>query len=107
MSNGKAPVTHVAFDEAGRAVLAGSTTKVVEVVLDHLAHGWSPEEIFLQHDRVLSLAQIHAALAYYYENQAAFDAEIERQLRDSAERRSRQAGSSPFRRRLLASDEPR
>jgi hypothetical protein len=36
-------------------------------VLDKLAYGWSPEEIHFQHP-ALSLAQIHAALSYYYEN---------------------------------------
>ena len=39
--------------------------KVTEVVLDKIAYGWSPEEIHFQHPH-LSLAQIHAALTYYY-----------------------------------------
>jgi uncharacterized protein (DUF433 family) len=37
--------------------------------LDHLAYGWSPEEMHYQHPP-LSLAQIHAALAYYFDHQA-------------------------------------
>lgn len=74
--------TQIEIDADGVAWLAGTQVKVVEVVLDKLAHGWSPEEIHFQHPH-LSLAQIHGALTYYYENQAALDAEIERRLRES------------------------
>ena len=59
---------------------------------------WSPEAIHIQHPD-LSLAQIHAALAYYYDHKAEFDAEIERQLRDVATLTA-QAGESPVRHRL-------
>jgi hypothetical protein len=47
----------------------------------------------------LSLAQIHAALSYYYDHQQAFDAEIERQLRE-VEALAAEAADSPFWRRL-------
>ena len=67
--------TQIEIDAAGVAWIAGTRTKVKEVVLDKLAHGWSPEEIHFQH-RHLSMAQIHAALAYYYENQDRLDEEI-------------------------------
>jgi uncharacterized protein (DUF433 family) len=55
---------------------------VIEVVLDHLAYGWSPEEIHFQHTH-LSLAQIHAALSYYHDHQTELDAEIQRQLAEA------------------------
>lgn len=71
--------TQIALDERGVAWVVGANTKVKEIVLDRLAHGWSPEEMHFQH-RHLSLAQIHAALAYYYEHQEQFDEEIERDL---------------------------
>jgi hypothetical protein len=74
--------------------------KVIEVVLDKLAHGWSPEEIHFQHSH-LSLAQIHAALSYYYDNQQTFEATIERQLQ-AIEAMAAQASDSPFRKRLRA-----
>ena len=63
------------------AWIAGVNTKVKEVVLDKLAYGWSPEEMHFQHPH-LSMAQIHAALAYYYENQDHLDEEIRRDLED-------------------------
>lgn len=92
--------THIELDEAGVAWISGANIKVIEVVLDKLAYGWSPEEIHFQHSS-LSLAQIHAALAYYYDHQAELDAEIERQLKE-VETLAAQASDSPGRRRLRA-----
>lgn len=71
--------TYIEIDERGVAWIGGTRVKVVEVVLDKIAHGWSPEEIHFQHPH-LSLAQIHAALTYYYENQSRLDAEIKQRL---------------------------
>jgi uncharacterized protein (DUF433 family) len=76
-----AALTHIELDENGVAWIAEANTKVIEVVLDKLAYGWSPEEIHFQHPH-LSLAQIHAALAYYYDHQAEFDATILKQLQE-------------------------
>jgi len=55
---------HLTLDDAGVAWIEGTNTKVIEVVLDRLAHGLSAEEIHLEHPH-LSLAGIHMALAYY------------------------------------------
>lgn len=74
--------TQISVDEQGVAWLTGTKVKVVEIVLDKLAYGWSPEEIHFQHSG-LSLAQIHAALAYYYENQTKLDAEIEHRRQEA------------------------
>lgn len=75
-----------------------TNVKVIEVVLDHMAYGWSPAEIHFQHPN-LSLAQIHAALAYYYDHKQAFDTEIERVVKE-VEAMTTQANDSPLRRRL-------
>ena len=55
--------------------------KVIELVVERIAYGWSPEELHFQHP-YLSLGQIHSALAYYWDHQAEMDAEIERQVQD-------------------------
>ncbi len=68
------------------------------MILDRVAYGWSPEEIHLQHP-ALSLAQIHAALTYYYDHQAELDAEIMRKLKE-VEALAEAAKDSPGRRRL-------
>ena len=92
--------THIVLDERGRPWVEGTNTKVIEIVLDMLAYGWSAEEIHRQH-RHLPLSKIHAALSYYYDHQPEIDAEIERQLRDD-ERLRTSTADSPLRRRLRA-----
>ena len=72
-----ANIPHVELDEAGVAWISGTKIKVIELAIDKLTHGSSPEEIHFQYPH-LSLAQIHAALAYYYDHQSELDSEIER-----------------------------
>ncbi len=90
----------IEIDEKGIPWITGANTKVVELVLDKLAHGWSPEEMHRQHSH-LSMAQIHAALSYYYDHQAEVDADIERRNREVEELRAGQP-DSPLRQRLRA-----
>ena len=89
---------HVWTDAEGRAWIDKTNVKVIEVVLDHLAYGWSPEEMHYQHPH-LSLAQIHAALAYYFDHQAEFDKQIEASLKN-AEQLAEATKDSPLRQRL-------
>lgn len=91
---------HIYLDDRGVAWIDDTNVKVIEVVLDKLAHGSSPEEIHFQHPH-LSLAQIHAALSHYYDHQEAFDAEIERDLAE-VEDMTALASDSPLRKRLRA-----
>jgi uncharacterized protein (DUF433 family) len=91
---------HIKLDAQGVAWIDDANVKVIEVVLDRLAYGWSPEEIHFQHPQ-LSLAQIHAALAHYYDHQATLDAEIVRQ-EETIRRLQREAGDSPLVARLKA-----
>jgi uncharacterized protein (DUF433 family) len=78
--------SHIVLDEDGRAWIAGANTRVLQVAADRYAHGWSPEEIHLQHPH-LSMAQIHAALSYYYDHRTEMDAEIEREAQEAADLR--------------------
>ena len=82
----------IEIDEKGVPWISGANTKVVEVVLDKIAYGWTPEETHRQHPH-LSMAQIHAALSYYYEHQAEVDADIERRNRYVEEMRAQQENS--------------
>lgn len=91
---------HIEHAEDGVPRLAGTSTKVVEIVLDRLAHNWDADEIQRQHPH-LSLAQIHAALAYYYDHQAQIDDDIERRL-ERVQSVRRDVGESPYRARLRA-----
>jgi uncharacterized protein (DUF433 family)/antitoxin component of MazEF toxin-antitoxin module len=89
----------IVMDELGRPLIGGTTMKVVELVAEHIAYGWSPEELKYQHP-YLSMGQVHAALAYYWDHQGEIEAEIERL--DKEAERLRAASDSPLRARLKA-----
>ena len=96
---------HIEIDENGVAWIDNTQVKVIEVVLDKLAHGSSPEEMHFQYPH-LSLSQIYAALAYYHDHQTEIDAQIERGAREY-ERLKSQAGETPLQKRLKELGEPR
>jgi uncharacterized protein (DUF433 family) len=86
------PVLHVRVDDRGVAWIDESNVKVVEVITDHVAYGYSPEEIRLQHPH-LSLAQIYAAFAYYHDHAEALDGEIDRRYREVEALRTKAPGN--------------
>ena len=70
---------HIMLREDNAPMIVGTKMKVVELVLDHIAYGWSPEELHFQHPD-LTMGQIHSALAYYWDHQAEMNEDIERGL---------------------------
>ena len=90
--------TLIDLDEEGVAWIRGTKTKVIEVAVDKLAHGSSPEEIHFQYPH-LSLAQIYAALACYYEHQSELDSDIQWRWQWVGEMAARKS-ESPLHRRL-------
>src|SRR4029453_16105650 len=84
---------HIEFDASAIPLLAGTTMKVVELVMAQKAYGWSPEEIHFQHP-YLSLSQIHSALAYYWDHREEMDRDIERRSRLVEEARQQAGGSA-------------
>lgn len=73
----KTSFEHIELDENGVPHIAGANMKVVELVLNKLAYGWSPEELHFQHPH-LSLGQIYSALAFYYDHKDMMDRDIQR-----------------------------
>src|ERR1700704_4622439 len=49
--------------------------RVAQIVIDYLNHGWSADEICIHYPH-LRLAEIHSAMAYYFDHQAEIDGEI-------------------------------
>ena len=94
-----ASINHIWLDSRNVAWIDQSNIKVIEIALERMAHGSSVEEIVEQHGGLLSLAQVHAALSYYYDYEAELVAEIERQLTVSDQLRSKSL-SSPGRLKL-------
>ncbi len=54
---------------------------VAQIALDHLAHGWSANEIQKQHPH-LTLSEVHASLAYYFDHAEEIDREIQSELEE-------------------------
>ena len=91
---------HVAIDTNGVPFVAGTTMKVVQLVMAQLANGWSPEELHFQYPD-MTLGQIYSALAYYWDHKDTLDSDIERR-RQLAERARQESGPSPLATRLRA-----
>jgi uncharacterized protein (DUF433 family) len=89
---------HLWQDDEQRIWIDDTNTKVIEVVLDHLAYGWSADAMHEQHSH-LSLAQIYAALAYFYDHEEEFERLIVEQQGEVAALRE-EFGESPLQRRL-------
>jgi uncharacterized protein (DUF433 family) len=85
---------HVVLDEQGVPWIDGANTKVVELVEEVKAHGWSPEELAYQHPH-LTLGQVHSALAYYWDHQEEVEADLERREAQVEEIR-REVGEHPL-----------
>ena len=70
---------HIGLNEAQVPVILGTKMKVIELILAHLAYGWSPEELHFQFSH-LSMGQIYSALAYYWDHRKELDRQIEDRL---------------------------
>jgi uncharacterized protein (DUF433 family) len=62
----------------GCPCLAGTGLRVTDVVIAHKFHDQTPDDIAMNFG--VSLAAIYAALAYYYDNTVALDADIREQI---------------------------
>jgi uncharacterized protein (DUF433 family) len=95
---------HISIGSDNVPVLTGTSIKVLEIALDHLAYGWGATEIQQQHPH-FTLGQIHSALAYYYDHQVDMDAEILQRWHQADELRAvitARQGDSPLLRKLRA-----
>ena len=91
---------HIVLSQDRVACIAGTNTKVVELIVEIRAYGWSPEELHFQHP-YLTLGQIHSALAYYWDHQDEIDQDLERRLQH-VDHMQRAAGPTRLEERLKA-----
>ena len=75
----------------GRPCVAGTGVRVSDVAISMLFHDQAPCEIAATYS--ISLAQVHAALAYYYEHKAEFDEDTRRQIATARELKEKHVGS--------------
>lgn len=59
----------------GKPIIKGTRIKVAQIAIEYERMGWTPDEIIQAHPH-LTLAQIHAALSYYYDNIREINADI-------------------------------
>jgi len=77
ISSAKTKYEHVVLNKDGSPIIAGTNMKVIELVLEKNAYGWSPEELHFQHP-YLTLGQIYSTLAYYWDHRDELDRDIEK-----------------------------
>lgn len=62
----------------GQPCIAGTGLRVTDLVMAHLFHRRTPDELAADYE--LSLAQVYAALSYYYAHKAELDLNIRAQI---------------------------
>jgi uncharacterized protein (DUF433 family) len=77
----------------GRPCISGTGLRVTDIVMASLFHNQTPDEIAVGYG--VSLAQVHAALAYYYEHKAEIDEDIRAQIAKARELKEQRVGSEP------------
>jgi uncharacterized protein (DUF433 family) len=75
----------------GRPFLLGTTITVADIAIGKIFHRQEPEEIAENYQ--LTLPQVYAALAYYYDHKAEIDASIQDRRRIAAEMKEKRVGS--------------
>ena len=71
---------HIDLTDTGKPIIAGTSMKVEELILDHLAYDWDASQLQVQY-AYLSLGEIYSALAYYYDHKSEMDQVIAEGLR--------------------------
>jgi uncharacterized protein (DUF433 family) len=70
----------------GRPCIAGTRIRVQDIYVWHELQGQSPDEIVTDFKQ-LTLADVHAALAYYYDHRAEIDAEVQAERSESEQQK--------------------
>ncbi len=78
MSSPNAHSGYILQDEgicSGEPRIAGTRLKVQHIVIEYVHLRWSPHQIWEAHPGI-TLAQVHAALSYYYDHRRQIDHDI-------------------------------
>jgi uncharacterized protein (DUF433 family) len=76
----------------GKARIAGTRIRVMDVVVYYERSGW-PVKRILQNYPSLTVADVHAAMAYYHDNRAEIEGEFEADERFEEEFRREHPGA--------------
>ena len=75
----------------GQPCVAGTSLRVTDIVMASVFHDRTPDQI--ASDYAISLAQVHAALAYYYAHKDDLDDLMREQIRAARDYKEKQVGS--------------
>jgi uncharacterized protein (DUF433 family) len=89
----------------GKPRIAGHRIRIQDVAVWHEQLGMSPDEIVARFPQ-LTLADVHAALAYYFDHQAEIRTDI-REDEDHVRETKGSLGPGPLARKLLGTDTSR
>ena len=76
---------------SGRPCIVGTGLRVTDVVMATIFHHRTPGEIASDYE--VTLAQVHAALAYYYQHKTDIDEDIRQQIAIAREYKEKRVGS--------------
>lgn len=74
------PISTIVSDptiHAGQPIIAGTHLRVMDLAASHLYRGLTPDA--LADNYALTLGQVYAALAYYYQHRAEVDAQMQQE----------------------------
>ncbi len=80
MSSPETQSKYVVRDEGicdGQPRIVGTRLKIHGIALEYGRLGWTPDQICENHPGI-TLAQVHAALSYYYDHREEIDFEIQK-----------------------------
>jgi uncharacterized protein (DUF433 family) len=80
---------HITINVRGVPCIDGTRHRVIDIATDHIAHGYSAAQIVEQYPD-LTPAQVHAALAYYYDHQDAMHTALVASYTQAEDSRRRQ-----------------
>ena len=86
-------IEHIAINPTvrnGRPYILGTTVTVSDVIIALLYHDQNADGIAGWYD--LSLAEVYAALSYYYQNKEQLDGQIREQIRRAEALKERRTG---------------
>lgn len=75
----------------GKPCIVGTGLRVMDIVMSSLFHDRNPGEIAAGYG--VAIAQVHAALAYYYLNKDEIDEDIRQQIMTARELKEKGVGS--------------
>ena len=85
---------HLDCSDERKPLIAGKNFKVIHLIREHVAYGWSAEELALNHPQ-LTLGEISSALAYYADHRD----QVEQELKAS-EQQAEEMRADPWHRRV-------